>query len=112
MTLNTQETATVLAALRYWQHNVIRHQIEPTDIPYEYHDHFADDRPLDRREIDALCERINLGEERHNYLDQALDELLTYMDGYERDWNHDEPLPAFEKARTALAKARGEEGAG
>jgi hypothetical protein len=48
---NRRATATVLAALRYFQAN--REDILDLDLP-----HFIDDQPLSSDEIDHLCEAI------------------------------------------------------
>jgi hypothetical protein len=55
MELTNKETATVLAALRYWQD-------ETRDYPelMDDFDHFEDIEPLTDQEINDLCERINL----------------------------------------------------
>jgi len=52
--LSASETATVLAALRLWQ--------ETANALDEFPEHFADAKPLDAEEIDALCEAINCGD--------------------------------------------------
>jgi len=50
--MNEKETATVLAALRYWQ--------EETQMSQrKNHDHFESMVPLDDDEIDELCENLN-----------------------------------------------------
>jgi hypothetical protein len=49
-----RETATVLAALRYFQANH-SDAVEACDL------HFASHAPLTDKEIDSLCEHINLG---------------------------------------------------
>jgi len=50
--MNEKETATILAALRYWQ--------EETQMSQrKNHDHFESMVPLDDDEIDELCERLN-----------------------------------------------------
>ena len=59
MKLTKEETATVLAALRMWQADVV----EEDSFPIDFCDHFTDVLPLTTEEIDALCEKINLGEE-------------------------------------------------
>jgi len=48
-----RELATVLAALRYWQHDLAEN-----DGPIS--EHFAQETPLSVEEIDDLCERLNL----------------------------------------------------
>jgi hypothetical protein len=61
MKLTDRELATVLAALRNWQQHapvLLRHRTSHT----RYSDFFLEHRPLDLQEIDALCEKINLGE--------------------------------------------------
>jgi hypothetical protein len=61
--MNDRETATVLAALRFWQEEILddggifaARRKSP--------DHFNGVEPLCGKEVDALCERINLGEEK------------------------------------------------
>jgi hypothetical protein len=57
--LDARELATVLAALRYWQEEMVPHA-GPCNLT-----HFADMLPLDADEIDALCERLNRTEAVH-----------------------------------------------
>ncbi len=54
MTFTPNETATILAALRYWQAD-----LEETGMPPLTQFFGCDFRPLTVEEIDALCERIN-----------------------------------------------------
>jgi hypothetical protein len=70
MNLNNQETATILAALRYWQDNIARKSkdIGFNAIPYNLRDHFMGTKPLTSKKIDTHCERINMGPEQHNYI--------------------------------------------
>jgi hypothetical protein len=57
--LTHEECATILAALRYWQENITAGMCV---FPAAF-DHFDDGtEPLNAREIDELCEAINLGE--------------------------------------------------
>lgn len=51
---NSRELATVLAALRYWQQDLVQNE-EPPISP-----HFKEESPLTPDEINALCERINV----------------------------------------------------
>ncbi len=51
----TRETATILAALRYWQNALAATGTPPIT------GHFAEETPLTPAEIDDLCERLNLG---------------------------------------------------
>jgi hypothetical protein len=53
--LSDRELATVLAALRYWQHDLAENE-EEGPIGQE---HFAEVTPLSVAEIDGLCERLN-----------------------------------------------------
>lgn len=59
MNLTKREAATVLAALRYWQHD---RQVRPAEIASQF-DMIANDcerlKPLKTKEIDVLCEKIN-----------------------------------------------------
>ena len=53
--LHPRELATVLAALRHWQHQLARQGLALADaLP-----HFADEPPLSMEEIDSLCDRLN-----------------------------------------------------
>lgn len=53
----SRDLATIIAALRYWQEEVVK------DETYgEYLDFFAAHSPLSAEEIDTLCERLNFGE--------------------------------------------------
>lgn len=57
MKLSLNETATILAALRYWQDAT---STEGGNDPRELSpEHFTHATPLDPEAIDALCERIN-----------------------------------------------------
>jgi len=51
--ITERELATVLAALRFWQGQ--KQRVLPADLA----DHFLDHNPLNKKEIDALCERLN-----------------------------------------------------
>jgi hypothetical protein len=56
--LTDRELATVLAALRYWQHDLVA-SLERGEGPIAQ-DHFdATNTPLSPGEIDDLCERLN-----------------------------------------------------
>ena len=62
MQLNHRESATVLAALRFWQRNVIGCQhpyLLTTRIPDELRGHFDESSPLAENEVDTVCERLN-----------------------------------------------------
>ena len=54
MKLTDRETATMLAALRHYQHNTEFDQRQEGSP-----EHFEDQEPLDDEEIDNLCEKIN-----------------------------------------------------
>lgn len=51
--LNKRQLATVLAALRYWQQDLVENE-EPPISP-----HFHDVTPLTDDEIDELCDQLN-----------------------------------------------------
>lgn len=53
MTLPPRALATVLAALRYWQQDLIANEAPPISH------HFTEHTPLDEDEIDSLCECLN-----------------------------------------------------
>ena len=55
--LNDREIALVLAALRNWQVDALNEDLADT-----FAGHFEEHEPLSDEEIDALCERINLGD--------------------------------------------------
>jgi hypothetical protein len=57
--ITIRELATVLAALRCWQHEMLRRSETGDDGPVN--DELFDSRntPLSVSEIDALCERLN-----------------------------------------------------
>ena len=57
--LDSRELGTVLAALRYWQRQGCPDGPELREIASD-----NDMKPLDLEEIDALCERLNLGQHR------------------------------------------------
>ncbi|MEY5098683.1 MAG: hypothetical protein RJA36_1402 [Pseudomonadota bacterium] len=56
MKLSYQESATILAALRYWQGHMAPDGSPPLDAG-----HFEFTKPLSSAEINVLCERINCG---------------------------------------------------
>jgi hypothetical protein len=61
--LNALERATVLAALRFWQDEMLGHRNEQTDLARSgFPEHFADHDPLTYTEVNALCERQNVGD--------------------------------------------------
>ena len=55
--LNDREIALVLAALRNWQVDGLNEDLAET-----FAGHFEEHEPLSDEEIDALCERINFGD--------------------------------------------------
>lgn len=58
--IDPRELATVLAALRWWQHLEEKHpQIPFVNKKDREGTHFEDHDPLTANEIDALCERLN-----------------------------------------------------
>ena len=57
--LTPRELATVLAALRLWQQEIIAGGVDPTAFP-----HFDIHPLLTANEIDLLCERLNCGGDR------------------------------------------------
>jgi hypothetical protein len=56
--LTARKTATVLAALRHWQTELLRHGASLT----QHNLHFEQVPPLTPAEIDGLCEWLNLAE--------------------------------------------------
>ena len=57
-----REAATLLAALRLWQRELLRNNVQGGEI-YEIATNGEKVEPLDGDEIDDLCDRINKGEE-------------------------------------------------
>lgn len=61
MTLTRRQTATTLAALRYWQRQLIKDQL--AILASDEWQQIATDggkvQPLEAKQIDVLCERIN-----------------------------------------------------
>ncbi len=57
MNSTKRETATILAALRFYQANFD----DVEQMKEEMLFHFQSDQPLNHEEIDNLCERINCG---------------------------------------------------
>ena len=80
MNLTKRETATVLAALRNWQKDISLY--DALDLMPS---HFGEDTPLDLKEIDTLCERINCEEDRARALLQDLVEAFP-------EFETDEPI--------------------
>jgi len=71
MPFNDRETATILAALRYWQARTLPANPERVEAIEEI---AADGRtldPLDEEEIDTLCEAINLSPIEPGAVDDA-----------------------------------------
>jgi hypothetical protein len=60
-TTTGEETATLLAALRYWQDRIRQNSDEVMEAQSLMPEHFQDHEPLDSGEIDQLCEAINFG---------------------------------------------------
>lgn len=56
--LTERELATVLAALRYWQD-----EMSPYASATAYPEHFDGVEPLNSREIDDLCQRLDTTQE-------------------------------------------------
>lgn len=73
MKLTPSQLATTLAALRNFQN------LTPTFRVMKWREHFADTRPLDNAEIDALCEVLNSPDEPLFYAEigAASDDTLT-----------------------------------
>jgi hypothetical protein len=57
--ISIRELATILAALRSWQHEMTAGE-QPSCLLNDYH-FDAKNKPLSATEIDALCERLNCG---------------------------------------------------
>lgn len=103
MTLNKEQTATVLAALRFYQENG---QGEPHNRSDAIHDIATDTgelTSLDADDIDALCEDINCNDIHYGpvYLLKALRDLLDKMETPRSR----KATQAWGYARMAVAKA-------
>jgi hypothetical protein len=59
ITFSERETATILAALRYWQREGSMSAGHERDIETD----FDRLKPLSAEEVDALCERINCSDD-------------------------------------------------
>lgn len=57
--LSDRDVAQILAALRFWQSNDMTSETSLSELKDA--GHFEDHAPMTTDEIDALCERINLG---------------------------------------------------
>lgn len=57
--LTDRDVAQILAALRFWQSNDMTSETSLSELKDA--GHFEDHAPMTTDEIDALCERINLG---------------------------------------------------
>ena len=62
VSLSSEETATILAALRYWQDRISQNQDEVSEARSLMPEQFAEHGPMTSNEIDTLCEGLNLGE--------------------------------------------------
>ena len=61
---NEVETATILAALRYWQRNVLPHSIQLQPPEMDIATSAGALEPLDVNAIDDLCERLNCASDK------------------------------------------------
>lgn len=55
-----RELDTILAALRYWQQNVLDRKLDPAQVS-PMHFEYRDWPPLDADEVNDLCEKLNFG---------------------------------------------------
>lgn len=91
--LTPRELATVLAALRWFQHTT--DTAEGYAVPFLVKDHFNDTEPMFDKEIDALCEKINVEEPTDNDWFGFSREDVTMREELMRDNNDldtDEPF--------------------
>jgi hypothetical protein len=108
--LTDREHATVLAALRYWQREGLMSGGHEINIATGGDENYFDE--LSKKEIDALCERLNLeGHADDSDLIAALHYLLEQT--VDMDLKHgigltDGETEAREKALAAIAGARRE----
>lgn len=101
-----EEAATILAALRFWQ----AHREGGGEVP-EHFDHFEDTEELTSKQIDELCDTINLEPlawhapatiEDFRVMESDLDELcrtLGRLEGFIIDGTVDTSLTFFDTAR-------------
>jgi len=55
-----RELTTILAALRFWQQNVLDRGLDPRKVsPFHFEGPLA---PLDSEEVNEVCEKLNFGE--------------------------------------------------
>ena len=71
MPFNDRETATILAALRYWQERTLPANPERAEAIEEIATDGRTLDPLDEEEIDTLCEAINLSPIEPGAVDDA-----------------------------------------
>jgi len=65
MKLDNKARANLLAALRFWQREVVD-KVGVTGACRYMPDHFADTPPYDTDEIDAMCDRIGFAPNEDN----------------------------------------------
>jgi hypothetical protein len=75
--LNYRETATALAALRYWQRALARDGASLT----QGDPHFAEVDPLTSDEIDGLCDWLNMSEHRPCACEEPGEHLYSGVPG-------------------------------
>lgn len=68
--LTPRELATVLAALRYWQQDLVA-----ADEVVDGGEHFVEHEPLSVEQIDQLCERLNFAVSQHAALVRFIHKL-------------------------------------
>ncbi len=105
LNVNNRELATILAALRYWQHKGIEgptkpHCLAEWDIAADNGTHI----PLDANEIDALCERVNCDDDLPAQLLAALERAVE--DCESRNKGEEADYGWVSEAETAIAAAK------
>jgi hypothetical protein len=86
MILSERELGTVLAALRHWQMTVVDQYRASSDVATRGGELVA----LDDDEIDELCERINVEDERPAYLMALCERTGTHA----CEWEHFDGMPS------------------
>jgi hypothetical protein len=80
--MNERELATTLAALRYWQQDMIDIQDQDEDNWMADSTHFEKHQPLTVEEIDALCEKLNAPESEPHEL---VRNLRAWAEKFQKD---------------------------
>lgn len=104
--MTPRELDTVLAALRFWQARNLPRTLAGQRMMME---HIAKQHgpALDAEEIDALCQRLNLGAKTDAGLLEALKDMMATAQALAGDDRHKILDQSERKARAAIRKAGG-----